>query len=62
MPKRRKRLAKGIESIKRQIELHEKKLAAAKEAGNIYLADYYKKEMESLKAAAAKKKSALQRK
>lgn len=59
MPKRRKRLKKGIESIREQIELHKEKLRAAEKSGNIGLADYYDKEIESLEAALGKKRKIL---
>ena len=59
MPKRSKRLRKGIESIGEQIELHKEKLKAAERSGNIGLSDYYEKEIESLEAAIRKKRSIL---
>jgi len=59
MPKRKKRLRKGIESIKEQIELHKQKLKAAEKSGNIGLTDYYEKEIGSLESAIRKKQSAL---
>ncbi len=59
MPKRRKRLKKGVESIKEQIELHKQKLKAAQESGNIGLADYYEKEIDSMEAALRKKQDIL---
>ena len=49
MANRKKRLQKGIESIERQIELHEEKLKKAKEEDNIELAEYYKKEISAKK-------------
>ena len=48
MVNRKKRLKKGIESIKKQIELHEEKKKRAEEEDNIELADYYTKEIESM--------------
>ena len=45
MASRKKRLQKGIESIEKQIRLHEEKLRKAEEEDNIELADYYKKEI-----------------
>ncbi len=45
MANRKKRLQKGIESLEKQIKLHEKKLRKAEEEDNIELADYYKKEI-----------------
>jgi peptidoglycan hydrolase CwlO-like protein len=59
MPKRSKRLKKGIESIRDQIELHKQKLRAAQKSGNIGLSDYYEKEIESLEAAIRKKQKIL---
>jgi hypothetical protein len=59
MPKRSKRLKKGIESISEQIELHKEKLRLAQQSGNIGLSDYYEKEIESLEAALGKKRKAL---
>ena len=59
MPKRRKRLRKGIESIREQIELHKEKLKAAEKSGNIGLTGYYEKEIESLEAALGKKRKIL---
>ena len=46
---RKKRLQKGIESIERQIKLHEKKLRKAEEEDSIELAEYYKKEIAAKK-------------
>ena len=49
MANRKKRLQKGIESLGKQIKLHEDKLNKAEEDENIELANYYKKEIESKK-------------
>ncbi len=49
MANRKKRLQKGIESIERQIKLHEEKLRKAVEEDNIELAKYYKKEIAAKK-------------
>jgi hypothetical protein len=46
--KRKKRLEKGIESIKEQIELHKAKLKKAEEEGQEELMDYYYKELNNL--------------
>ena len=46
-------------SIDKQIELHKQKLDDAIKDGNIGLADYYEKEIESMKLAAEKKKMQL---
>ena len=59
MPKRRKRLRKGIESIREQIGIHREKMRQAEKAGNIGLVNYYEKEIESMEAALMKKQSAL---
>jgi len=49
MTKRKKRLEKGIESIKEQIKFHEGKLAKAREDKNEILQRYYEKEIETMK-------------
>ena len=49
MVNRKKRLQKGIDSLERQIRLHEEKLEKAEENDNIKLANYYKKEIEAKK-------------
>jgi len=49
MTNRKKRLQKGIESLDKQIKLHEGKLNKAEEDDSIELANYYKKEIESKK-------------
>lgn len=49
MVNRKKRLKKGIESLEKQIMLHEEKLKKAVEEDNIELAEYYKKEINSKK-------------
>ena len=49
MVNRKKRLQKGIDSLERQIRLHEEKLEKAEEDDNIELANYYKKEIEAKK-------------
>ena len=49
MTNRKKRLQKGIDSLDKQIQLHEEKLEKAEEDDNIELANYYKKEIESKK-------------
>ena len=46
MTNRKKRLMKGIESLEKQIQLHEEKLSKAEEEDNIELAGYYRKEIE----------------
>lgn len=49
MVNRKKRLQKGIESLDKQIRLHEGKLKKAEEDDNIELASYYRKEIEAKK-------------
>ena len=49
MTNRKKRLQKEIESLDKQIKLHEGKLNKAEEDDSIELANYYKKEIESKK-------------
>lgn len=44
MANRKKRLKKGIESLEKQIKLHEEKLKKAEE-DNIELASYYRNEI-----------------
>ena len=49
MTNRKKRLQKGVDSIERQIKLHEEKLRKAEEEDSIELAEYYKKEIAAKK-------------
>ena len=49
MANRKKRLQKGIDSIERQIKLHEEKLKSAEKEDDIELAEYYKKEIAAKK-------------
>jgi hypothetical protein len=49
MTKRKKRLKKGIASLEKQLELHEKKKKLAEELGQEELIRYYTKEIEALK-------------
>jgi len=55
MPKRKKRLKKGIESLKEQIELHKEKRRQALEEGKLELANYYEGEIEDLTGAKERK-------
>lgn len=57
--KRKKRLEKGIESLKEQIELHENKLEKAKEEGMEELVNYYEKEIRQKADELKKKKDIL---
>ena len=59
MVNRKKRLQKGIESLEKQIKLHEDKLKKAEEDDNIELAGYYRKEVESKKKDKDEKKRLL---
>ena len=49
MANRKKRLEKGIESLGKQIKLHEEKLKKAEKDDNIELASYYRKEINAKK-------------
>ena len=49
MSNRKKRLEKGIESLEKQIKLHEEKLKKAEEEDNIELSRYYRKEINAKK-------------
>ncbi len=57
--KRKRRLEKGIESLKEQIALHEEKEKQAEKAGLPELISYYKKEIASKEKAMKKKKEIL---
>ena len=57
--KRKKRLKKGIESLKEQIELHREKKKLAEESGLQELVSYYEKEIESKEEAKRKKQEIL---
>lgn len=61
MTNRKKRLAKGIESLKEQIVEHEEKLGSAQEEGMEELVNYYNKEIESKKRDLEKKKGMLEK-
>lgn len=58
MVKRKKRLEKGVESLKEQIRIHEEKRKEAIAQGKLELADYYEKEIEA-KEKTKKEKEAL---
>lgn len=47
----KKRAKKGIESLKKQLEIHKAKLKKAREDGNIGLANYYEKEIRHFEEA-----------
>ncbi|HNZ51885.1 MAG TPA: hypothetical protein PLT60_01655 [Candidatus Pacearchaeota archaeon] len=57
--KRKKRLKKGIDSLKEQIEIHEKKKKKAEEADMKELVGYYEKEILSKEKALKEKKALL---
>lgn len=59
MTNRKKRLKKGIESLEKQLELHEEKLRKAEEEHNFELAGYYKKEIISKRKDMDEKKQLL---
>ena len=59
MVNRKKRLFRGIESLREQIDLHEEKLELAQEEGMEELASYYNKEIESKKRDLDKKQKIL---
>jgi len=51
----KKRIKKGIDSLEKQIKIHEEKRKIAKEEGEIELEDYYNREIKSLKKAKEKR-------
>lgn len=55
----KKRAKKGIDSLKKQVEIHKSKLAKAREEGNIGLANYYEKEIEHFEQTIEKLKHRL---
>ena len=57
--KRKKRLAKGIESLKDQITIHEEKLKKAIEDTDVDLIEYYQKDITRLFNEEKKKKDQL---
>lgn len=59
--KRKKRAEKGILSLEKQIDEHEKKLDKSIKSGNWGLEGYYKKEIESKKKDLEKKKKIIER-
>ena len=60
MANRKKRLKKGIESLEKQIKLHEEKLRKAEQEDNIELAGYYKKEINAKKRDKEEKEKLLE--
>jgi len=61
MVNRKKRLKKGIKSIQRQIEIHNKKRSIAEDSENEGLVNYYNKEIEAKKRAKEKKEAILEK-
>jgi hypothetical protein len=56
---RKKRLRKGIDAIDEDIDRHEAKRAAAKQAGNEGLTKYYDRELDNLRRQRENKKRRL---
>ncbi len=54
-------MQKGIESLKKQIELHEEKKEEAKKDGRLELVKYYEKEIELKKKDREKKEKILEK-
>ncbi|MBI2045724.1 hypothetical protein HYT23_06705 [Candidatus Pacearchaeota archaeon] len=59
--KRKKRLARGIESLKKQVEIHKGKLGKVIEEGNEELARYYIKDIFRLEIEERKKEEKLKK-
>ena len=59
--KRKKRLEKGVESLDNQIKLHEEKRRKAEEEGDVYLEEYYEREIEGLKETKGEKERILEK-
>lgn len=59
MTNRKKRLKKGITSLKEQIEYHREKREQAEREGNIELEEYYRKEIKHLENAVERKEDKL---
>ena len=59
--KRKKRLEKGVESLKEQIRIHEEKRKDAIAQGKLELADYYEKGIETKIAEKQKKEEFLEK-
>ena len=62
MVKRKKRLEKGIKSLREQIRVHEQKRKEAIAQGKLELAEYYEKEIESKTETKEKKQDKIKRK
>ncbi len=61
MTNRKKRLKRGIESLKEQIEIHEEKKEQAHDKGKIELENYYEKEIKKFQNIKKTKKELLDR-
>lgn len=61
MANRKKRLKKGIESLKKQIQIHEEKKQEAEEQDNEKLVRYYEYEIENLEKVKKQKKEMLKK-
>lgn len=61
MPNRKKRLKKGIASLREQITRHEEKLQLAVQEGKLELVGYYAKEIEAKKKDKEKKEKSLKK-
>ena len=61
MVNRKKRLERGIESLKRRLDEHKIKLERAKKDNKIELIDYYEKELENFEIYREKKKKILEK-
>ena len=59
--KRKKRLEKGVESLKEQIKIHEEKLRKAREEGLDELAFYYEKEIAGFEKQEEEKEKLLEK-
>ena len=57
--KRKKRLKKGIESLKEQVKVYEEKLKKAREAGLKEFEEYYKRDIARLEGVKEKKEEQL---
>ncbi len=61
MVNRKKRLAKGIVSIKKQIKIHEEKLENAQKKGLVELEEYYVHEIDNLGKVLEQKKKMIEK-
>lgn len=61
MTNRKKRLAKGIDSLEKQLILHKEKLDKARKENRLELADYYEKEIKAKEKDKLKKERLLKK-